>query len=162
VDGRDKPGHDKKAGAPMQNPNAPAVAGQPRLILRLEGGALFLAALYAHWLTGGSWWLFLVLFLMPDVSFAAYLVIPRIGAFAYNAVHSTVGPIALAIYALYFAIPLALSIAIIWLAHAGIDRLLGYGLKYPSAFTDTHLGESGARPDCRSCLHCGTVVVKSA
>jgi hypothetical protein len=60
-----------------------------------------------------------------------------------NAVHSTVGPIALAIYALYFAVPLALSIATIWLAHAGIDRVLGYGLKYPSTFTDTHLGRIG-------------------
>jgi hypothetical protein len=133
----------------MQNPNAPAVAGQPRLILRLEGGALFLAALYAYWFTGGSWWLFLILFLVPDVSFAAYLVNPRIGALAYNAVHTTVGPIALAIYALYFAVPLALSIAIIWLAHAGIDRLLGYGLKYPSAFTDTHLGRIGKAAPAR-------------
>ena len=129
----------------MQNPNAPAVAGQPRLILRLEGGALFLAALYVYWLTGASWWLFLILFLVPDASFAAYLLNPRIGALAYNAVHTTVGPIALAAASLALAEPLALSLALIWLAHAGFDRLLGYGLKYPTAFTDTHLGLIGRK-----------------
>jgi hypothetical protein len=127
----------------MQDPNAPAVAGQPRLILRAEGAALFAAALYAYWLTGASWWLFLVLFLAPDLAFAAYLLNPRAGALAYNALHSTVGPILLAIYALVFAVPLALALALIWAAHAGFDRLLGYGLKYPSAFTDTHLGRIG-------------------
>lgn len=127
----------------MQNPNSPGVTGMPRLILQLEGAALFLAALYAYWLTGGSWWLFLVLFLAPDLSFAAYLVNPRVGALAYNAVHTTVLPLALAVAALAFALSLALPIAIIWLAHIGLDRLLGYGLKYPSAFGDTHLGRVG-------------------
>jgi hypothetical protein len=127
----------------MQDPNAPAVAGQPRLILRAEGAALFAAALYAYWLTGASWWLFLVLFLAPDLAFAAYLLGPRAGAVAYNVLHSTVGPLALAAAALLLAQPLALSIALIWLAHAGFDRLLGYGLKYPSAFGDTHLGRVG-------------------
>jgi hypothetical protein len=126
----------------MQNPTAPAVAGMPLLILRLEGGALFLAALYAYWLTGGAWWLFLILFLAPDLAFAAYLLGPRAGALAYNAVHTTIGPLALAAAALVLAQPLALSIALIWLAHAGFDRLLGYGLKYPSAFADTHLGRA--------------------
>ena len=33
----------------------------------------------------------------------------------------------------------AAKVALIWLAHIGMDRLLGYGLKYPSAFKDTHL-----------------------
>jgi hypothetical protein len=127
----------------MQNPNAPAVSGLPRLILRLEGGALLLAALYAYWLTGQNWWLFAILFLVPDVSFAAYLVNPRVGAFTYNILHSTVGPLALATASLIFAQQTALTIALIWLAHAGFDRLLGYGLKYPTAFTDTHLGRIG-------------------
>jgi hypothetical protein len=115
----------------------------PRAILRLEGAAILAAALYAYWLIGASWWLFLILFLAPDLAFAGYLVNPRVGAAAYNALHSTIGPIALALYALVFAVPLALSVAIIWLAHAGFDRVLGYGLKYPSAFTDTHLGRIG-------------------
>lgn len=125
------------------NPASPAVAGSLRLILRLEGAALLAATLMGYWMTGTSWWLFLVLFLVPDVSFAAYLVNPRFGAAAYNAVHSTIGPILLGLYGLWFGPTLAISIALIWAAHCGFDRLLGYGLKYPTAFQDTHLGRIG-------------------
>jgi hypothetical protein len=39
--------------------------------------------------------------------------------------------------------PLTLSIAMIWLAHIGIDRALGYGLKYSAGFGFTHLGRIG-------------------
>jgi hypothetical protein len=122
---------------------SPAVSGQPRLILRLEGAALFAAALCAYWLTGESWWLFLILFLVPDLSFAAYLLNPRVGAAAYNALHATVGPILLGLYGLWFGPAIVIAVALIWAAHVGFDRLLGYGLKYPSAFQDTHLGRIG-------------------
>ena len=125
------------------NPASPAVAGSPLLILRLEGAALLAVAIVSYWMTGASWWLFLILFLAPDLSFAAYLAGPRSGAAAYNAVHSTVGPILLGLYGLWFGPPLVISIALIWAAHCGFDRLLGYGLKYPSAFQDTHLGRIG-------------------
>jgi hypothetical protein len=30
-------------------------------------------------------------------------------------------------------------LAWIWLAHLGFDRLMAYGLKYDTAFKDTHL-----------------------
>ena len=33
----------------------------------------------------------------------------------------------------------ALAVGLVWLAHIGIDRALGYGLKYPTHFEDTHL-----------------------
>ncbi|MCC6947091.1 MAG: DUF4260 domain-containing protein [Bradyrhizobiaceae bacterium] len=127
----------------MTETSAPAVAGQPRLILRLEGAALFAAALYAYWLTGTSWWLFVILFFAPDLSFAAYLVNPRIGALAYNAVHATIGPLALAAYGIAFGPTILIALAMIWAAHVGFDRMLGYGLKYPTAFVDTHLGRIG-------------------
>lgn len=123
--------------------SAPAVAGTPRLILRFEGAALLAAAAFGYWMTGASWWLFAILVLVPDVSFAAYLAGPRAGAAAYNAVHSTVGPVLLGLYGLAVGPPLVLAVALIWAAHCGFDRLLGYGLKYPSAFRDTHLGRIG-------------------
>ncbi len=65
-----------------------AVTGGVRTLLRLEGLTLFAAmvALYAVW--DGKWWLFAVLFLAPDLSFAAYLAGKRIGAIVYNAAHS--------------------------------------------------------------------------
>jgi hypothetical protein len=122
---------------------SPAVAGQPRLILRLEGAALFAGAVYAYWLSGASWWLFLVLFLVPDLSFAAYWLNPRVGAFAYNAMHATIGPILLGLYGFWFGPAIVIPVALIWAAHCGFDRMLGYGLKYPSAFQDTHLGRIG-------------------
>lgn len=124
-------------------PAAPAVAGAPRLILRLEGAALLAAAAAGYWWTDASWWLFLILFFVPDASFAAYLAGPRIGAAAYNAVHSTVGPLLLGLCGLQFGATAAIAVALIWLAHCGFDRMLGYGLKYPSAFQDTHLGRIG-------------------
>lgn len=129
------------------NDPAGAATGGVRALLRLEGLALFagMVGLYALW--GGSWWVFAVLFLVPDISFAAYLAGPRVGAIVYNAMHADIMPIALAFYGFAFAAPLTLSVALIWLAHIGIDRALGYGLKYPGGFGFTHLGRIGrAKP----------------
>src|SRR6201999_1478620 len=66
----------------------------------------------------------------PDLSFAAYLAGPKIGAIAYNAVHSTIVPMGMLAVGFGFAPPLVLSLALIWLSHIGLDRALGYGLKY--------------------------------
>jgi hypothetical protein len=122
-----------------------AVFGAPKLLLRLEGAALFLAAAFLFSRLGGSWLLFVVLFLAPDLSFFAYLISPRTGAIAYNAVHTTLGPLALFAIGYVFATPLTETLAMIWLAHVGADRALGYGLKYGDAFNATHLGRIGSR-----------------
>jgi hypothetical protein len=120
-----------------------AVTGGVKLLLRLEGLTLGAAmvVLYATW--GGSWWIFAILFLAPDLSFLAYLIDPKIGAFAYNAAHSYMAPVALLTLGFAIGEPLILSIAMIWLAHIGIDRALGYGLKYEAGFGFTHLGRIG-------------------
>jgi len=120
-----------------------AVTGGIRTMLRLEGLTLFLGMvlLYAVW--GGSWWVFALLFLVPDLSFAAYLAGPRTGAAVYNAAHSYLLPVALMTAGFALPEPLILSIAMIWLAHIGIDRALGYGLKYEAGFGFTHLGRIG-------------------
>ena len=120
-----------------------AVTGTPRALLRLEGLALFAVATagYAH--MGLSWWLYAILFFVPDISFAAYLAGPRLGAIVYNALHSTIGPAVLIGLGLMRDGMTLLGIAAIWAAHIGFDRVLGYGLKYASAFSDTHLGRIG-------------------
>jgi len=120
-----------------------AVAGAPRLILRLEGVALLLGAAFFYGRLGGSWILFAVLFLAPDLSFFAYLFSPRAGAIAYNAAHATLGPLGLLVLGAWLGSPISEHIALIWLAHVGFDRALGYGLKYARAFADTHLGRIG-------------------
>jgi hypothetical protein len=120
-----------------------AVTGGLRTLLRLEGLALLagMALLYGVW--GGSWWIFVVLFLAPDLSFAGYLGGPRWGAIVYNAAHSTLAPVALMVAGFGLAAPMVQSLATIWLAHIGFDRALGYGLKYPAGFGFTHLGRIG-------------------
>jgi len=122
------------------------VTGGVRILLRLEGLTLFagMVVLYAVW--GGSWWVFFILFLVPDLSFAAYLADPKAGAIAYNAAHSYMAPVALMTLGFGLAAPLTLSIAMIWLAHIGFDRALGYGLKYSPGFGVTHLGRIGRNP----------------
>ena len=120
-----------------------AATGGVRALLRLEGVVLFagMTLLYALW--DGSWWVYAILFLAPDLSFAAYLAGPRAGAIVYNAAHSYLLPVALMTTGLAMASPLVLSIAMIWLAHIGIDRALGYGLKYQAGFAFTHLVRIG-------------------
>lgn len=111
----------------------------PRLLLRLEAGILFAGAiaLYAHF--GGAPLPFVILLLVPDLSAIGYLAGPAMGARLYNAVHTTIGPAALLALGLLSDQIAFVQIACIWGAHIGLDRLVGYGLKYPSRFKDTHL-----------------------
>jgi hypothetical protein len=126
---------------------AGAVTGGIRMLLRLEGLTLFagMTLLYAVW--GGSWWIYAILFLVPDLSFAAHLAGPWPGALVYNAAHSYMAPVALMVAGFALSLPLVLSIAMIWLAHIGVDRAFGYGLKYRAGFGFTHLGRIGRATD---------------
>lgn len=120
-----------------------AVAGAPGRILRLEGLAALIIALILYARFGGAWGLFAILFLTPDLAMLGYLAGPRWGALAYNAAHSYLGPAALAATSLATGAHTPVMIALIWVAHIGFDRVLGYGLKYGTAFGDTHLGRAG-------------------
>jgi Domain of unknown function (DUF4260) len=120
-----------------------AVDGGVRTLLRTEGLILLIAAVAFYERIAGGWGLFAFLILAPDLSFTGYLLGPRIGALAYNMAHSTVGPLALAAVGIALNQHLALALALIWLAHIGFDRALGYGLKHARGFTFTHLGRIG-------------------
>ena len=131
----------------MSDASIPATAGEVtggvRILLRLEGLTLLFAMIALYGLWGGSWWIFAILFFVPDLSFIAYLADARSGAIIYNAAHSYLAPVALMTLGFAFPAPLTLSIAMIWLAHIGFDRALGYGLKYSAGFGFTHLGRIG-------------------
>ncbi len=115
-----------------------------RTVLRLEGLAVFAAATLSFvLLTDAPWWLFALLVLAPDVSMAGYLAGPRVGAWLYNAAHVYAAPLALAGAGLWASAPLAVAAALVWTAHVGGDRAMGYGLKAESGFRDTHLGPIG-------------------
>jgi len=112
----------------------------PGVLLRLEGGALLAAATVFYFSVGGHWLLFLALFLAPDLALVGYLRGPRFGSLTYNLVHTTIIPLLLLAASLLAGLTPGLLVAAIWLAHIGLDRLVGYGLKYPTDAKDTHLG----------------------
>ncbi len=121
--------------------------GRPRgglgFLLRAEWLAIFVAGVVIYLEFGGHPLLLLPLLLAPDLSMVGYLAGPRVGALTYNLAHNLV--VALALLAVGWFVPvapLALAGAIL-LAHVGMDRSLGYGLKLPTDFKDTHLGRIG-------------------
>jgi hypothetical protein len=111
----------------------------PKLLLHVEGAVLFVGAIALYAQSGGSWWLFALLLFAPDLSMIGYLANTALGSQTYNTVHNYLLPALLAAYGLLAGAPLALQLALIWFAHIGMDRMLGYGLKYATAFKDTHL-----------------------
>ena len=122
---------------------AGAASGGVRMLLRLEGVALALASMVFYSYFEGSWAMFAVLLLAPDLSFLGYLGGPRAGAATYNAAHAAIIPMLLGIVGMVMPSALAMHLALIWSAHIGIDRALGYGLKYDAGFSFTHLGRIG-------------------
>jgi hypothetical protein len=114
-------------------------------LLRFEGLAATALSAVFYARTGASWWLFAALWLAPDLSLLGYLAGPNWGARIYNAIHSYVTPATLAVSALLLHSAALVPIASIWMNHIGVDRLLGYGLKYPAGFKWTHLGKLGRR-----------------
>jgi hypothetical protein len=111
----------------------------PHLLLRLEGLAVAAAAIVLYFHEDFDWVLFVALILAPDLSFAGYAFGPKVGAIAYDLLHTEIFPVALGALGVVADSGIATKIALIWLAHIGVDRLVGYGLKYPTAFEDTHL-----------------------
>ncbi len=111
----------------------------PAVFLRVEGAALLVAAVVLYFHAGYEWWLFLALLLAPDVSGVGYLVNARVGAATYDVGHLDVLPLALGVAGILADNDLCLKLALVWLAHIGMDRAVGYGLKYPTHHKDTPL-----------------------
>ncbi len=110
----------------------------PSILLRLEGLVVLAISAIFYGVEGGNWWLYLLLFLSPDLSMLGYLAGNRIGALCYNVVHTYVLPLALLTAGLLTKNTLMVQLTLIWLSHIGFDRVQAYGLKYPTAFKDTH------------------------
>lgn len=106
--------------------------------LFLCGLALFLFAGLDY-----SWGWYALLFLTPDLSMLGYLANPRLGAWTYNLVHHKGVSVALYVLGYLLSIPWLMFAGTILLGHSSLDRVFGYGLKYPDAFENTHLGLVG-------------------
>lgn len=115
----------------------------PRILLRVEGACIFGSTLWAYSRLNRSWWTFAGLLILPDLGFAAYLANTSIGAAVYNSTHTETPPILLLCSALARGNETIIGLALSWLAHIGMDRMLGYGLKYGTGFGHTHLGNLG-------------------
>lgn len=113
------------------------------ILLRLEALALGLICVWLFRSFHASWWLFALLILAPDLSMLGYLAGPRVGAIAYNLVHTWAAPVVLFAIGWWGGLAILLPLAFILGAHIGFDRALGFGLKLPTSFRDTHLGRIG-------------------
>ena len=113
-----------------------------KIWLRIEGAALFATAVTLYVQTGGSWLLFACLILAPDLFMLGYLRNSRFGAAVYNFGHTYAVPLVLAGIAVALSLPVLLSVSLIWIAHIGADRAIGYGLKYGTDFKTSHLSRS--------------------
>lgn len=118
------------------------VKNWPRTLLRLEGACIFGCATWAYNRTGQGWWGFAAGLLLPDLAMAGYAANNSVGAASYNLVHTETPPLLLLSAGIAMADSFVSGVGLIWLAHIGMDRMLGYGLKYGS-FGHTHLGIMG-------------------
>ncbi len=129
--------------APQQLALAPARGSSVLFLLRFEGLAIAAISALFYARIGASWWLFAALWLTPDLSMLGYFAGPCWGARIYNAFHTYITPAALALCALLLHAHADLAVALIWANHIGVDRLLGFGLKYADGFGYTHLDRPG-------------------
>ena len=112
-------------------------------LLKLEDAAKFAIAYWLSLYLGYSWWLFFALLLLPDISMVGYLVNTKIGAVIYNIAHHQGLALVVLASGFYFSTPELTLAGVILFGHGAMDRMLGYGLKYPDNFKHTHLGWIG-------------------
>jgi hypothetical protein len=116
---------------------------QARRWLQIEGLAVLVAAGLAYGRLGGDYLWLIPALLVPDLAIAGYLAGPRIGALTYNFVHNWALGLAVVAAGLGLGVaPLTLA-GLVLVGHTGMDRSVGYGLKFLSSFHDTHLGRIG-------------------
>ncbi len=118
-----------------------------KTLTRTEELFLAILAFYLFLSLPIHWWWFFVLLLAPDLSMVGYVLGPRVGAATYNTVHHRAVSVALFIVGAALHAPWLQAAGLILFGHSSLDRVLGYGLKYPDAFQHTHLGMIGSAAD---------------
>lgn len=115
------------------------VTGAPNIVLRAEGALVFAAATFTYSQMHSGWLIYAILFFTPDFFMLGYLANARLGSIGYNIGHSYLVPAALLALGWFTDSPIASAVALIWIAHIGFDRAVGYGLKYAAGFKINHL-----------------------
>ena len=117
----------------------------PVSLRRVESLAIFIVLVAAYFMSGYSWWVFLLCFFLPDAGAIGYLKSPRLGGIMYNIAHWYVWPILLGMAAIHLgSVPMKMG-ALIWGSHLAFDRMLGWGFKTPESFYHTGMGEKSSR-----------------
>ena len=114
-----------------------------KFALKLEELGMLILGMYLFSLLNMSWWWFIALILLPDIGMLGYIVNSKIGAIAYNIFHHKGLAILLYFLGIYFESELLKLTGVILFAHASMDRIFGYGLKFNDGFKNTHLGRIG-------------------
>ncbi len=112
-------------------------------LIKLEEAAQLAGSVAALAWLGAPWWAYLLMAIGPDVGMVGYLAGPRTGAITYNLFHHKGLALAVAAVALFTSPAPWLIAAAVLYGHASLDRLFGFGLKYPDQFKHTHLGWIG-------------------
>ena len=112
---------------------------------RLEGAVALILATMVFSTISGNWLIFILLLFVPDITIAGYLINKKVGAIIYNLGHSLVLPLLLLGFGYLYEQELVSAIALVWMAHIGMDRMLGFGLKDSKGFQYTHLGKIGKK-----------------
>lgn len=116
---------------------------QPIFFQRAEAGILLVAVILLYHHLGGAWWIFGLLFFAPDIFALGYVVNRSVGAASYNLGHSLAVPLVVLTAGVLTNQPTLQLGALIWLAHVGFDRMMGFSLKEAQGFNHTHLGRIG-------------------
>jgi hypothetical protein len=114
-------------------------------LISLEEAAMLALSIYLFSRLSFAWWVYLALILTPDLSMIGYMVNTRVGAGLYNFFHHKAVAIVVYIAGLYLNSEVVQLIGLILFGHSCMDRMLGYGLKYPDSFQNTHLGMIGKK-----------------
>lgn len=112
-----------------------------KILLHLEGLVVLIASIALYGYFDFSWLLFIILLFAPDIAMLGYLLSNQAGAITYNLFHTYVTPAVVIACGIAFSSSIVLAVGIIWIAHIGLDRMLGYGLKYVKHFKETHFGK---------------------
>ena len=101
----------------------------PNIMLRVEGLAVLTSTLILYSYREYSWLTFAILLLAPDLPMIVYVFNQKAGTIIYNLVHTYSFPLGLLVLSLLTDSAVGVQLTLIWLAHIGMDRMVGYGLK---------------------------------
>jgi hypothetical protein len=134
----------------LEGPSRPMTArslraGEPALLdtvrpwLRLEGLAALVLGVALYVRLGGDWLWLVPLLVAADLSLVGYLGGPRLGSVIYNLGHNWVIGLAALGLGAWLAIPVLQLVGAMLIAHVGMDRVIGFGLRHPDDEKRTHL-----------------------